>query len=519
MSSISRTETYRVQQLIQLATEGDFVLPIFQREGLKWNQRRVLDLLDSVARGYPIGSLLLWKPSEQERREMALTLLSGEPVGDEPARFIILDGQQRLRSIVGALTGKGEPPADGDWDICYDLKNGDFIEQRGRAVEPHQVPLAGIFDSLTWIDVVQRIKRAQDGRDLAARADRFVATLRDFLVPVTVLEGASFDLATDIFGRINRTGTHLSEADLLAAKLWKSRFDFRRWLERLRERLPQGFRELSEATFMRSLAAAHSNQVDIAKVRQLHKASAQDLQRFAEACSRGVERAVDWLRQVDVPSLWYVPYELQLTLLSDVFRVHDAPLPAEMDEALRRWFWATSFCGFFAGASTGERNQGLKQLRLFASQQDAAALDWFQQGQRIAKADDTRNLRSVRSKLACMVMAWHGPRRLSPELASPTREELLASEGPVMQHIFPRASANLRGALANFLFLEGATLPDALQATTLPTEVLESHLIKGPQMIVALREERVDDFLSLRKDAIDQAERDFLSRFGLTMDP
>jgi hypothetical protein len=39
---------------------GRIRLPKFQREFV-WTREQVLDLLDSIARNYPIGSLLLWQ--------------------------------------------------------------------------------------------------------------------------------------------------------------------------------------------------------------------------------------------------------------------------------------------------------------------------------------------------------------------------------------------------------------------------------------------------------------------------
>lgn len=56
--------TFQVQRLVERVLLGEARIPPFQR-GFRWGAEDVLDLLDSVYRGFPIGTLLLWKkPAE-----------------------------------------------------------------------------------------------------------------------------------------------------------------------------------------------------------------------------------------------------------------------------------------------------------------------------------------------------------------------------------------------------------------------------------------------------------------------
>jgi hypothetical protein len=54
-----RPEPERISALIKRIDEGDVKLPTFQRPQV-WNVGQAIDLLDSVNRGYPVGSLLFW---------------------------------------------------------------------------------------------------------------------------------------------------------------------------------------------------------------------------------------------------------------------------------------------------------------------------------------------------------------------------------------------------------------------------------------------------------------------------
>lgn len=58
-----RTVTYNLQQLLSEAKRSTFVIPRFQRKFV-WNQSQMKLLVDSVARNYPIGSLLLLQETD-----------------------------------------------------------------------------------------------------------------------------------------------------------------------------------------------------------------------------------------------------------------------------------------------------------------------------------------------------------------------------------------------------------------------------------------------------------------------
>src|ERR1700722_19317363 len=81
--------------------DGAIRLPKFQRDFV-WTRQQVLDLLDSIARGYPIGSFLLWKSTVNLASD---STIAGLPVAaqDSEETAYLLDGCQRLSTICGAL--------------------------------------------------------------------------------------------------------------------------------------------------------------------------------------------------------------------------------------------------------------------------------------------------------------------------------------------------------------------------------------------------------------------------------
>lgn len=74
-------------------------LPTIQREFV-WDAEDVKKLLDSIVQGYPIGSIIIWKP---DIRFPSVPLIGQDNNDNEP--IYILDGQQRLTSLLLIMNG------------------------------------------------------------------------------------------------------------------------------------------------------------------------------------------------------------------------------------------------------------------------------------------------------------------------------------------------------------------------------------------------------------------------------
>lgn len=102
----ARAET--VEDLVRLAREGRVRVPEFQR-GLNWSSTQVLDLFDSVYRGFPIGSLLLFR-----RRAEAASVRLGPLAVDAPEvpdAWWVVDGQQRLTALAASMARRHPLPS------------------------------------------------------------------------------------------------------------------------------------------------------------------------------------------------------------------------------------------------------------------------------------------------------------------------------------------------------------------------------------------------------------------------
>lgn len=96
--------------LLSQVKNEEIVLPAVQRDFV-WPQDKILRLLDSVMRGYPIGTLLFWETYDDiQYRTFTKECWSSEQYvyNENPQRKklkLVLDGQQRLESLYLALYG------------------------------------------------------------------------------------------------------------------------------------------------------------------------------------------------------------------------------------------------------------------------------------------------------------------------------------------------------------------------------------------------------------------------------
>ncbi len=95
-------------------------IPHFQR-GLVWHDDSVSLLLESLYYSTPIGSFVLWETD---------TAKQGMPLTKEPFKYLIIDGQQRIRTLYGVFYGTDEPgDEEGPKAWCVNLREIKSINQ------------------------------------------------------------------------------------------------------------------------------------------------------------------------------------------------------------------------------------------------------------------------------------------------------------------------------------------------------------------------------------------------------
>lgn len=237
----------KISELMDGIRKLDLVLPEFQREYV-WSRDQAKQLLVSLIRGYPTGSVLFWKTDDPP--DIKNSAFSRDRIG---TTSVILDGQQRLTTLY-LFTQNAIPPYYREEDIkedpralYFDLDTGEFLYYTRQLMDGHAtwVAVTSCFDG-SKIDVF-RMAQAGAGADgdafaLAQRYNDQLTALRNILVqdyPVqTVPPKATITDAIDVFDRVNSQGTKLSDAELALAHItgtWPhARREMKREIEALR---------------------------------------------------------------------------------------------------------------------------------------------------------------------------------------------------------------------------------------------------------------------------------------------
>ncbi|WBB70596.1 DUF262 domain-containing protein [Micromonospora sp. WMMD812] len=415
---------------------GEIVLPKYQR-AFVWGPHQVLELLDSVLRNYPIGSLLLWETTEQLASEHTVAGLAVEPPRPGRAVRYILDGQQRLASVLGALHG-----GTGPWDIIYDLQKERFFHRTpDTAMAAHLVPMRAVSSASLLFGQV-----AELSADLRERATGLYEQFANYLVPVVTLDHMSAEESARVFVRINSTGTTMNIVDVARASTWSPDFDLKDEIESLLQVLDaKHYGRVDTMTMLRTIAVAAGfgfSRQDINRLRELDKPR---LREAVKAAGKAAERAVDFLStQIRTPHADALPYYNQFAVLVEVFRQLPKPSSAQYD-ALRRWFWLTASGEYFKGWSEAQMTQDAQAIAAFA-RGETGEVDTVAALPRSALwRHSAFSKRNAPSKLLALILAYADPLDLLTGQRIDVGRALSWQNDKEFHHFFPRAFLRARG--------------------------------------------------------------------------
>jgi hypothetical protein len=293
MNVASRLDT-DTQFLLGLITDiqrGEIKIPKFQRKFL-WNEKQALELLDSIAHNYPIGSLLLWKTKTKlvaERNIGDFTLPETEDL--TPTNYV-LDGQQRLTVIYSCL---GAPITEIGFKAGYDLIVQEFLELP-EAHQIHVFPVRLLYVTSALLDFRTALKSHPQGDELQRRLDTLIQIFTNYKLPVVTLKDLTVEEVCPIFERINSSGTRLSTYDLMVAATWSQSFDLNDEAEKISHALaPKGFGDIDGNTVIKCLAAIHSSSIAREDILALRNLKASEIDEVVSDAREALLKVVDLL--------------------------------------------------------------------------------------------------------------------------------------------------------------------------------------------------------------------------------
>lgn len=254
-----------VNQLVANIEKGYIQKPEMQREYV-WKATRVRDLLDSLYRNYPSGTILLWE-TDTDAPTSDFAISTEKNPTSRP--LLLLDGQQRLTSLSSVIRGTPILVRDGkklrQIEILFNLEHPDelvtlteiddapgntlqIIDEDDIEDDDEEETLRDRFNQFTfivstpqlinaptWVNVSEVFASHSDAEFLkkagvsslddplySKYSERLknLRQIREYSYRLDVLEPTlSYEEVTEIFIRVNSLGVKLRSSDLALAQI------------------------------------------------------------------------------------------------------------------------------------------------------------------------------------------------------------------------------------------------------------------------------------------------------------
>ncbi|MEN5128527.1 GmrSD restriction endonuclease domain-containing protein [Pseudomonas alloputida] len=347
------SEPLTIRKLIERISSGDIRIPAFQRNFV-WEPDQVAFLLDSIYKGFPIGTIILWKTETRLKAEKKMGHFNlPEPQKNYPVNYV-LDGQQRLTSLFSVFQTDLQPTSKEWVDVYFDMLAADNIQESlFLALDASEVDTERHFPAKALFDTVGYRKATSTFSDESIlKIDELQSRFKEYLIPNEVFESDDQNKVAIVFERINRAGTDLNVFELLSAWSWSEEFDLVEKFTLLQDAITDhGFEDLGEDRDLQLRICAGIICGETTPKRILELKGEEIRSRFNEI-EHGITGALDFLsRELNVKHYKMLPFPGILVPLSAFFatdKTEGKNYTSLQKEQIIRWFWRSLFSRRFS---------------------------------------------------------------------------------------------------------------------------------------------------------------------------
>lgn len=427
--------------LINDIEKGQIKIPQFQRKFV-WELKKCTRLMDSIVKGYPIGTLIFWKTKDRLRsvRNIGGCTLPEPPEGD----FVefVLDGQQRLTALFASLKGLNVERDDHKSDDFNEM----YIDLEAK--DDEQIVITDISDK-EQKSIIRITDLLYGGLSLLAkypgeyheRLDEFKNRIVSYNYSTIQVREAPIDIATEIFTRINVGGKPLTLFEIMVAKTFEptQNFDLSEKFDELIEDLkPINYETISDATVLQTISLLLDDECKRQTILKLDK---KDFINTWSDAIDAIERTVEYFRNFyRIPVSQILPYNALIVPFSYFFYHHPDKPTGEKQKYLEDFFWRCSLSGRYSSGVEGKLAQDIRRIDKILKDELPTydwAIDtspefiirngWFSAG------------RSYVKSILC-IYAYHQPKSFSDNsIINISNYWLKQANSKNYHHFFPRA--------------------------------------------------------------------------------
>lgn len=388
---ISNKSDVTISELVEQIRRGELMLPKLQRRYV-WRATKVRDLLDSLYRGYPSGSILVWNNCSSELSRELDVNQSGNGAN---VQKLLLDGQQRLTSLSAVI--RGEPVTVRNRkrpiDILFNLDHPDTLQESsetdddaldneeldeegeefdGNIVERLRsrtfvVASKALSQQPNWVSVTEVFKRPEDTNKILRRIGitslddprfnkyserlKLLLDIRHYSFSVnTISRNVAYPEVAEIFVRVNSLGVKLRGSDLALALItakWPESLDI---LEEFQDECDEMHINFDLGLLVRAMVIFATQQSRFLSVSTI---SAKRLQEGWAKAKSGLYYAINFLKEncgVIDESLLSSP--MIYLLVAYYSQKKNERLSQDEINTLKYWVYISSARGRYARGST-----------------------------------------------------------------------------------------------------------------------------------------------------------------------
>ncbi len=489
---------------------GRIKIPQFQRDFV-WDKRQTARLLDSLIKGFPIGTFIFWKTKEKLRevRDIGNISLPDTPEGEFV--YYVLDGQQRITSLYAVRKGiriTREGKTVDYHDIVIDLDaDPDSEEAVVHAAAPEGRTVISVYELLNG-SLTSLLSRYT--AEHLAKIEIYQNRLRGYDFSVIEISQYPIDIACEIFTRINTGGTELTLFEIMVAKTYdvKRGFDLAHEYEWLIDNNGAPEKDLEDAGFetvpSSTVLQAIAMNVGEGRVRRrdILRISRDEFIDAWPVVKDGIFHAVDYIRSYQrIPVSRLLPYYALLVPLTYFFVQNDGQPPTpRQHKLLTQYFWWAALSNRFSSAVESKLYRDRQRMDAilreeapdYRGEELSLTLDdlrwrWFSTGDAFSMA------------IICLY-AWFQPRSFATDaLVNLDNSWLKVANSRNYHHFFPKAWLRRQGfeewqanSVLNIALVDDYLNKRKIRARA-PGDYMKEFAAQNPHLDDTMKSHLIDD--------------------------
>ena len=371
-----------IQELMTEVNSGKFLLPSFQRQYV-WDENDIRDLIDSIINNYPIGTIILWKPSNISIAEIdpfSKPLIDINTKKPNEVLYVI-DGQQRLTSLL-LLFNNWIIKRDGEEIKCeipisYNPTNKKFYKSKTRGIDLSKLVKAFCLDDIEILTELKNNISQEAFEEMKNRIRRILY----YRVPIYIMKTSdeneeTFKSMAEAFIRVNKYGVRIGNLELMLSFLAGAiSGDLKKRIRDLYEDLYEKF----EIDLQPVIRFAFSNfglkQTQISKVEQfkrnITKISGYELEeskQIFDRCDKSMRLTLNILKkELGITNSRLLPSQTPLIPIATYFYKRNIDSLDDLDSSdirnIINWFVLVSFTGYYSSQTDTKLDRDIEVIK------------------------------------------------------------------------------------------------------------------------------------------------------------